>query len=361
MNNIINIKENPEHPAIEDEARAWVIRLDGARPSQQDINEFREWLNRSPMHKHIFKRIADVWVGMDGLAGRYFSVLETATAIPEQRSIKSRFKPIFITLATAVAVLIVVAGLYLNKENLHAGQYNADYATVTGEIRKVDLPDGSEIQLNTGSKVNIDYENNVRNVYLMKGEAHFRVEHDTAKPFIVYAGKYAVKAVGTAFNIFLQDGSLDLTVTHGRVEVSSLKEAVLPGHNPSLPKNMNQESLVPFVEGQHVVMDQEIEMVQKLTPDDIRKKLSWRDGLLVFDAEKLEDVVSRINRYIPSKIVISDPALADIKFGGHFKVGEINTILSVLEEQFGIRVERTNNNLIYLSRKSEGRNKPPQG
>ena len=201
--------------------------------------------------------------------------------------------------------------------------------------------------------MNVDYGAGVRRVYLLEGEAHFKVSHVPGKPFIVFAGRYAVKAVGTAFNIYLKEGNLDLTITHGRVQVSLLKEMMLPGHKPILPHEDNMESFVSFMQGQHVVMDKDIELVQKMSPGDIKKKLSWRVGLLEFDAERLEDVVSQINRYIPMKIVISDPAIADIKFGGHFKTSQIKTILAVLEEQFGIRVEQVDDKLIYLSRKRE--------
>jgi transmembrane sensor len=353
MNNIININEHSDHPAIEAEARAWVIRMDGVRPAEQDINEFREWLNRSPLHKREFKRMADIWVGMDDLSERFFSLMEPDMDTREEGDKKFYLKPVFASVIAVIAVVSILAGIYFTHESRRTSEYSVDYATITGEIKDVSLPDGSEIQLNTRSKVNVDYETEVRNVYLLEGEAHFKVAHNPDKPFIVYAGKYSVKAVGTAFNVYLKGNSLDLTVTHGRVEVSLLKKAVLPGRKPVLPQGDNLQSLVPFVEGQHVVMDKEIELVQKLSPGDIEKKLSWRDGLLVFDAEKLKDVVSRINRYIPTKIVISDPTIANIKFGGHFKVGEIDSILSALEEQFGIRVERVNKKLIYLSRKLE--------
>ena len=228
--------------------------------------------------------------------------------------------------------------------------FAADYATAIGEQRSVVLPDGSQIRMNTASSVDVSYNHGVRLIHLAGGEAWFKVAHNKARPFIVYAGKYAVKAVGTAFSVRVRDDGIDLTITDGRIEVASLKQRIPP--QASLDPDMINEAVsrVPLTAGQHAVFNEGIELAQRVEPAQMEKMLSWRDGMLIFDNDTLEDVVAEISRYTPVKIVISDSDIRDMRFGGYFHANDVPSILATLEEGFGIHVEKINNNLIYLSR-----------
>jgi transmembrane sensor len=114
---------------------------------------------------------------------------------------------------------------------------------------------------------------------------------------------------------------------------------------------------VPVVAGQNMVLDDsievsndKIELVQEMEPKQIEKRLSWRDGILMFDNDTLEEVIAEINRYSSAMIVISDPEIRDLRFGGYFQASDVNTILTTLEENYGITVERLNPGVINLSR-----------
>ncbi|WP_447414957.1 FecR family protein, partial [Clostridium perfringens] len=62
-------------------------------------------------------------------------------------------------------------------------------------------------------------QNDQRFVRMLKGEAHFDVAHNPARPFIVKAGDSTLRAVGTAFNVRLRPELTELTVIEGRVAV----------------------------------------------------------------------------------------------------------------------------------------------
>ena len=79
------------------------------------------------------------------------------------------------------------------------------------------------------------------------------------------------------------------------------------------------------------------------------RRLSWRKGLLIFAGEPLEEVVAEISRYTTVSIEITDPTVRTIKIGGQFRVGEIDAMFDVLEENFGLRVTRLSYNHIQLS------------
>ena len=91
-----------------------------------------------------------------------------------------------------------------------------------------------------------------------------------------------------------------------------------------------------------------IESVQTLAQAELERDLSWRDGMLVFDREPLAQVVAEISRYTPIDIVITDPALRQLEFGGYFPTGDVEALLSTLEDSFGIQVDRDEAGVVYL-------------
>ena len=96
---------------------------------------------------------------------------------------------------------------------------NGIYAAAIGEIREQELVDGSVLQINTDSQVNVEYSEGTRKIHLLRGEAHFDVAHDKDWPFQVYAGKGVVKAVGTAFSVRLEEEKISVIVTEGKVDL----------------------------------------------------------------------------------------------------------------------------------------------
>src|SRR5581483_2328013 len=75
------------------------------------------------------------------------------------------------------------------------------YSSGIGEMRKVVLPDGSVMTLNTQSEVRAHYTRHSREIHLAKGEVLFDVAHDATREFVVRIDSWSVVAVGTAFDV----------------------------------------------------------------------------------------------------------------------------------------------------------------
>jgi transmembrane sensor len=99
-------------------------------------------------------------------------------------------------------------------------------ATGVGEFQKLALPDGSVVDLNTDSKVDVTFTPSERRVQLAHGEAHFSVAKDPARLFVVEAHGVAVVAVGTAFAVRLRSESVEVLVCEGRVRVNDVRRRV---------------------------------------------------------------------------------------------------------------------------------------
>ncbi|HLB31166.1 MAG TPA: FecR domain-containing protein, partial [Gammaproteobacteria bacterium] len=89
--------------------------------------------------------------------------------------------------------------------------------------------------------------------------------------------------------------------------------------------------------------------VQTLKPELLARRLAWQSGMLMFQGEALAEVVAEISRYTNTEIIIADPGIREIRIGGYFKTGEVDALLTVLEDSFAIRVNRVSPNLVYLS------------
>ena len=211
------------------------------------------------------------------------------------------------------------------------------FTTAIGEMSTVTLSDGSILQLNTDSEVNVAFSDEVRQLELISGEVFFEVAKDPNKPFIVDVGEDKVAAIGTAFNIDARPGlDTEVLVTEGKVKVS-------------LNSEKKEKDEVYLTRGQKVT-------IVGNTPDvkydqDTDALLSWRDGMLVFEGEPLQEAVREIDRYTPLTFTIMDDAIADIPVGGYFKTGDTDQLLKILNLNFGVQSKQIGDEvLLYKSR-----------
>ena len=272
-------------------------------------------------------------------------------------------------LATGLIAYQLVAPTFM--ENNHA---NHIYATRIGERRSIELEDGSHLWLNTNSQVKVDYTSKSRRIVLNSGEAYFKVAKNPDWPFEVYAGTRMVRAVGTAFSVYRKKDAVEVTVTEGKVDLAAIKKMTslktVGTTHKSANSNKNSASgtdvhvshepkdqselLGMLVAGQSIVLsDSSKTMAKAITHDrkELARRLSWRDGLLVFAGEPLSDVVKEVSRYTSMKIEIADKNIQDIRIGGQFQVGKTEALFDVLESGFGLKVSYLDGGHVKISRK----------
>ena len=114
-------------------------------------------------------------------------------------------------------MIVVTVGLVLLIVGESPVDSNGLYATAVGQQRLIALSDGSNVNLNTDSQIRVNFGEAYRDVYLLRGEAHFAVADDREVPFRVSAGSGRIRALGTAFSVYVRDGSVDVTVSEGTV------------------------------------------------------------------------------------------------------------------------------------------------
>jgi ferric-dicitrate binding protein FerR (iron transport regulator) len=159
----------------------------------------------------------------------------------------------FIRYAAAAAIIVLVtAGLFVRREIVHQQEEQkptyAIFKTGIGQVKKLELPDGSTVWLNAMSSIRVaeGFEKKAtRSVYLDEGEAYFEVKHDPAHPFLVVTSSITTKVLGTSFNVkaYKQLNYVAVTLRTGHVEVSDKqgKMAVL-GPNQRASYSLQEHS-----------------------------------------------------------------------------------------------------------------------
>ena len=350
------VLEFSDPKAIEDQAREWLLRLDGDTAlTTQELAALRKWTGQSPAHRQELLRIARFWSDANVLA--HLSVplpkprVKGLSALVDAR----RFALVGTVFLLAVALSL---GSWLFHERVTGT--NGLYATAVGEQQIRTLADGSIIQLNTGSQVRVDYDRNYRAVYLLRGEAHFTVAHDPAYPFEVYVGVDVIRAVGTAFSVYLKGDEVRVTVSEGRVALASIEhDAPVSNSSPSArteagaaSRNSSAQFLGSLNSGQSATLNRAVTEVRNLDKTSLERETAWREGLLVFAGAPLSEVIEQVSRYTPINIEIADAKLRSLPVGGRFKVDDLPAVLDVLESSFNIRVVRPDpQHIVLLARR----------
>ena len=331
------------------EAYAWFAQLDSGNVSLADRAAFKEWINRSPRHVAEFKAVMAL---VDDL-GVLSELLEPLLLEAEPTSNRHFLRPILVPIA-AIS-LMLVAGIVAYTQFSSTNINREFYTTGVGEYQTVELNDGSIVQLNTATTIEIAYSKERREIRLAKGEAFFDVVSDKSKPFVVYAGDALAQAVGTAFSVRLYESGTELIVTEGKVAFANLQHSPLESNGLLVPdrdiENSETTSEAPILvnEGHRVSSNPRGGTIQptKLKDDTQQRKLSWTEGLFDFSDTPLPDVVREVSRHTELQISIADPSLTSVSFGGVFRIGDVDTLLEALPN-VGVAVEYIDDTTVLL-------------
>lgn len=320
----------PETAAsVAEQAEFWFARMRSDRRRPVDEFRFRQWLAESEAHQREYAAIEALWSELDAVgdsAGirelRTLARIESAPPPAVRRRRARRWT------AAAAIVVALVAGTFALNPTL----YEAGYETGVGGRHAVHLLDGSRITLNTDTRLHVAYDLRGRRVRLDGGQAHFDVSHSRFWPFEVDAGSSVVRARGTAFDVYRRDGEVQVTLVQGRVEVYRPRTEV-PGETAR-----SEPPAAVLEPGEQVsVSARGVSPVQQTS---VPKTTAWLHGRLVFDEDRLEDVLAEVNRYSPVRIIVEDPVLARVRVSGVFRAGRAEGFLGALRESVPIEARR---------------------
>lgn len=308
-----------EQQSVAMEAKRWVVRLDEL--SSLERAELDRWLEESESHRAEFEVAKAKWRSLAFLEGHKVQLadgLGTANANRQPNGMRQYWRPL--AAAAAIAAAAVVIGWLLLPQD-----YRNEYYTAVGQQLEVELPDGSEVLLNTRTRLNVRFTRDARTVFLEHGEAHFEVSHDSRRPFVVVAGAAVVRAVGTAFTVSVIEEAMEVTVTDGEVEIAQRPA-------PAAPVSLSSvKPLQRLAKAQTARMSHDdIGAVAVVEPELIERKLAWHYGMLEFVNAPLSEVIADAGRYTDKVLEIEDPELRDYRVTIIAKTSNIDGLLQNL-------------------------------
>ncbi len=229
--------------------------------------------------------------------------------------VKARRRAVLKTLG----LLLAVGGSgWLATEHLPYQAMLADQRTATGQRRHMRLDDGSQLDLNTDSAVDIAFSADLRLIRLHRGE----ILVDTAKdsrPFIVEAPQGSVRALGTRFVVRCGPTFTDVCVLDKAVELRPL-------NHPSRVQCLNA--------GQQAHFDRD--QISAVTPSPAGVG-AWSQGMLTVIEWRLGDFIAELSRYRRG-VLRCAPSVASLRLSGAFRIDDTDTILENLSQSLPVSV-----------------------
>lgn len=331
---------SPESDArVQAEARRWIERREaGLGPAEQ--RALQAWL-ANPRNAAVFAR-ADRhgseldWPVHTGSSDRILAGLRQR-AHRRQRRRRS--------LQASTAALLVVLGLFWIFRSEHVSSPRPGVLIVQAP-RQQTLPDGSTVELNDDAEIDIRYGPHERRVVLRRGSAHFKVEKDQGRPFLVSTETFTARAVGTAFMVSLEAQRVALLVTEGRVAIDrplAPPATPAPDKPPSVVATPEVLALVSAGESVAVIPNTDqptLPNVHPLPPEEWQEHMAWRSPRLEFNGTPLDEVVAIVNQHNREQLIIADPSLKALQLSGALRADRIEALLAMLAADFNVASSR---------------------
>ncbi|WP_454256645.1 FecR domain-containing protein [Pseudomonas sp. Marseille-Q8238] len=284
----------------------WYVRLHDSAVSDTTRSEWQAWLAADPQHAQAWGRIEQLQQRL-GQAPAGVATVTLEQARQQRRQALKMF---------AVLLGVGVVGW----QGYRTSPWSADYATRVGERRQLTLADGSRLDLNTDTRVDIRFDAGQRLIHLRHGEILVETAKDS-RPLSVQTDQGRILALGTRFVVRQDDGTTRVTVEAHAVEVR--------------PRLATQQ-VVRIDAGQTVSVAADV--VGPLQPAPAQAS-SWTQGMLVAVDWRLQDVLAELSRYRPGYLGCA-PEVADLCLSGAFTLDDSDAVLANLEDSLPVQVRR---------------------
>ncbi|MBL8267540.1 FecR family protein [Steroidobacter sp.] len=319
------------------EASAWIARLHGPNRTPELEAGFQRWLGESEHNAREFEALTEVWESMPGISAG--SLSHQASDEPVAEPFVPRSRP-HVAWGLAASALIAALSFFVYN-HWFAGLYD----TKVGEQRIVLLGDGTQISLNSGTRLRSQYDGDERGITLDRGEALFEVAHDAQRPFVVRAGAYAVTAIGTKFTVRHEQGRVAVVLVEGKVAVTSTEQAAGAAVDAGVAPGSDGRMLAV---GQRLTLNAGAPAV--LDTPDISVVTAWRRGEIVLDQTPLGDAIAELNRYTSRQLVLGSPELASLPVSGLYHTGDSERFARALAQLHGLNLEEQQQRIVIKSR-----------
>jgi transmembrane sensor len=372
---------------ISEEAAEWFVEFRTSDIDAAGRQAFDAWVRSSTEHLRAYLEVAAIWNEASGVDARHELDVDALIALaatqgnlvalqsfkseaarampsdawqPDQYALRTGPMPRKLwsrskgraAIAASVVFLTALTGLFawLYVQSVHT------YGTQVGERRSIRLLDGSTIELNSRSRVRIDFSQASRTVQLLEGQALFHVANDPSRPFVVNSEGTSVRAVGTQFDVYKKGSGTIVTVVEGVVSVAKGERVAASGEHtpiaaqsarpPSPPNHRTTDRTL-----QAAIMlsaGQQLTVSERVAPEPVRVNVAaataWTQRQLVLDSAPLKEVAEEFNRYSERRLVVEDAGEKELRLSGVFAT-DPDFLIRYLKERPDITVHETDDEI----------------
>lgn len=322
--NILSFSGEENLTDVQSQAIGWAEHFQSGKGTAEDRQKFEDWLAADKGNAQAYGALQQWWGDMDYVAAsdqdlendldRYAdnnfanNNNQTGQGILSQLTSRRMFGGLAASLLAAVLLWQVTGP--------NEGVPKTRYETAMGELKTVELPDGTKITLAGRSTLDVYFSEKGRSAELVNGQAYFDVASDKSNAFIVKIGKTNVRVVGTKFDIQRGGDDVRVSVVEGLVEVT---------------ENMSIASPKRLKAGEQVFasLSGDVGSVKTFKQET---DISWRVGRLEYINTPLTRVINEVNRYRNNKIILDDPSLANYPITISLAFDQTDGLLTGLEQ-----------------------------
>lgn len=298
--------------AVAQQAVSWLIEMQEGALSQARQQAWQQWLNGHTEHQRAWAHIQRVNQRLGGLS----SPLAHATLGAPKSAGRRQALKLLVLLGGGSAL-----GWSLRDE-LPVQALLADYSSRVGEQRKIALGDGSQLQLNTASAVDVRFDSQGRLIRLLQGELLINAAADSRPLNLLTAeGRIDAGSSASRFNLRQLNGRTHLALLAGSVQIT-------PNDYHAAPLLLQARQQVSFERNTWG-------SVQTLDAGSG----AWADGMLVASRMRLADFLLELGRYRHGRLKC-DERIADLLISGSYPLADSERILDMLEVALPVKVQR---------------------
>jgi transmembrane sensor len=332
-----NPSDEPKLSELKQQAIDWLILLRSDEVSKEELAAFAAWMAIDTNHG---KAYADAEKLFDQIIltvrSDTFNVQEQA--LPEKQSVPSpppdqqtqqqqlqnqykRSKRWLFPASIAIAASLLfttLLGSFL-KNNLFE-IWLSDYHTQAGEIREIAMVDGSRLLLDSKTAVSVNYNESGREIILHHGRVRFTVAKDPVRAFNVLANGLKIQALGTVFQVYNKE--------HDGVNIAVQEHAVAVRLNSSSQQQVSNEKNTVTIKTRQQLSYHPGHALASPLNSELSRETAWQKQQLIVIDQPLKDLITELERYHRSRILISDKKLNSLHVTGVFSLKNPDSVLN---------------------------------
>ncbi len=334
---------------LKQQAIDWLVRLRSDDLSDGEMYAFADWLSQDHTHSEAFAAAENLFNDMVNAAKSPVSNAEIPTESNEVQktppvnsarkqkqlirrpSSKRYTRWLAYPLALAAAWLFAVILVIPQQAHL-LDNYLSDYHTKTGELREIQLADGSRLLLNTNSAVSVNFNESIRQITLHHGQANFTVAKDAQRPFEVVSDGLIVRALGTVFEVYnANSNEISVTVQEHAVAVRIQAGAQTSAEQHLAGVNVQQGQQLRYRPGG---------ILNQPEPVELSQATAWQQHRLFINDRPLSELIAELDRYRIGRVFLSNTKLKNLRVTGVFSLDNPDDVLNSVRKVLALKETR---------------------